>query len=160
MEESHNYVQVLIETLQKQVTVLQDILKLTQEQSTIAGKSDFNEVMLEESLNKKEVLIAKLNELDDGFTAVYGRVRSEVMNKQELYRDELKMMQSLIKQCTDLGIEIKVLEERNREKLTQCFANQQKKYGSKRTAASVASRYHQTMNNRKAMDSYFFNQKN
>jgi len=160
MEENHNYVQVLVETLKKQVTVLQDILELTKTQSVIAADSEFNEVLLEESLNKKEVLIAKLNELDDGFTAVYGRVRSEVANNQELYQDELKTMQSLIKQCTDLGVEIKVLEERNRERLAQCFASQQKKYGTKRTAASVASHYHQTMNNQKVRDAYLFNQKN
>lgn len=160
MEDSHNYVQILIDTLQKQVDVLKDVLEVTKEQSVIAGKEDFDETLLEESLNKKEVLIAKLNGLDDGFTAVYGRVHSEVREKQDLYREELQRMQSLIKECTDLGVEIKVLEERNRERLMQCFSRKQKQYGSQKTAASVASHYHQTMNNTKVSDSYFLDQKN
>ena len=160
MENSHNYIQVLIATLQKQVQVLQQILSITQEQSVIAGKADFDEIMLEESLNKKDILIAELNKLDDGFTTVYGRVRSEMMGRQEFYKDELQQMQTLIKECTDLGVEIKVLEERNREKMTQGFANKHQKYSSKRTAASVASHYHQTMNNTKIANSYFVDKKN
>lgn len=160
MEDSHSYVQVLIRTLQKQTEILKDVLAITKEQSVIAESEDFDELMLEETLNKKEVLIAKLNELDDGFTAVYGRVRSEVTDKQEQYKEELLQMQSLIKECTDLGVEIKVLEERNREKLVKCFSNKRKQYGSQMTAASVASHYHQTMNNSKIMDSYFMDEKN
>lgn len=160
MSDSRNFIQILIETLQKQVEVLKEILEITQEQSVIAQDSEFDEIMLEKSLNKKEVLIARLNELDDGFTSVYGRVRSEVKDRQELYKDELRQMQELIKECTDLGVNIRVLEERNREKLTQCFASKHKQYGSKQTAASVASRYNQTMNNMKMLNSSFFNQKN
>ena len=160
MENSHNYVQILIDTLQKQVDILKDVLEVTKEQSVIAGKEDFDETLLEESLNKKEVLIAKLNSLDDGFTAVYGRVRSEVSAQQDLYQEELQKMQSLIKECTDLGVEIKVLEERNRERLMRCFSQKQKQYNSLKAAASVASHYHQTMNNTKIQDSYFLDQKN
>jgi hypothetical protein len=58
-----------------------------------------------------------------------------------------------------LGVEIKVLEERNRDKMSKRFAGRQKEYGAQRTAANVASRYHQTMRNAQAMESYFFNQK-
>lgn len=111
-------------------------------------------------MNKKEVLIAKLNSLDAGFTAVYGRVRNEVSDKQDEYQKELQRMQSLIKECTDLGVEIKVLEERNRERLVQCFSQKHKQYSTQKAAASVASHYHQTMNNTKIPDSYFLNQKN
>ena len=77
MGDNHNYIQILVSTLQKQVGVLKEILELTKEQRRIADHSDFDEAMLEETLNKKEVLIAKLNELDDGFASVYGRVRKE-----------------------------------------------------------------------------------
>lgn len=160
MEDTHNYVQVLIDTLQKQTDVLKEVLEVTRQQSVIAGKADFDEDLLEESLNKKEVLIGKLNRLDDGFTSVYGRVHNEVKDKQDLYRKELQKMQSLIKECTDLGVEIKVLEERNRERLVQCFSKKHKQYGSQKVAASVASHYHQTMNNTKTPDSYFLDQKN
>lgn len=38
MEDSHNYVQILIDTLRKQTDVLKDVLEVTKEQSVIAGK--------------------------------------------------------------------------------------------------------------------------
>lgn len=159
MGQQENYVQVLVRTLQKQVETLSDILELTKEQSRIADAPDFDEVMLEDTLNRKEVLIAKLNELDAGFTSVYGRVRKEIQDKQDDYKEEIQQMQDLIKECTDFGVEIKVLEARNRDKLVQCFSNKQKQYGSQKTAASVASHYSQTMNNTKVVDSFFLDKK-
>jgi cell shape-determining protein MreC len=159
MTEGGNYVQILINTLQKQVDVLGEVLQLTREQSRIADSEEFDEVMLEKTLNQKEVLISRLNELDDGFVSVYGRVRQEIRDHQQTYTQELRQLRSLIQECTDLGVEIKVLEERNREKMAKCFSGKQKEYGAQRTAASVASRYHQTMRNAQAMESYFFNQK-
>ena len=155
----HNYVQILVDTLQKQTGVLKEILELTKEQRMIAEGSCFDEVALEDTLNKKEILIARLNELDDGFASVYSRVHREVNEHKKLYKEELHQLQSLIKECTDLGIEIKVLEERNRDKLSKCFAGKQKEYGAQRTAAEVASRYHQTMYNRQTVDSHLFSKK-
>lgn len=159
MDNNKKYVMVLIDTLEKQTKVLKDILEITQRQSEIAKSETFNETMLEESLNQKEILIARLNELDEGFSTVYERVRREIQGKQELYKDDLHKMQGLIKECTDLGVEIKVLEERNRERLTQCFSAKHKEYASQRTAASVASTYHKAMNNTQIVDSFFFNKK-
>ena len=159
MGDHYSYIQILVNTLQKQIETLKEILELTKEQRRIADHSDFDEAMLEETLNKKEVLIAKLNELDDGFISVYGRVRKEVKEHKELYKDELRQLQSLIKECTDLGVEIKVLEERNRDKFAQCFSGKYREYGSQRVAAEVASRYHQTMRNAQLAGSHIFNKK-
>ena len=159
MAANEDYLQILVATLQKQVDVLQQILLVTQEQSRIADLDDFDEELLGKTLNQKEILIAKLNELDDGFTAVYARVRNEISTNVNNYSEQIGTLQKLIKQCTDLGVEIKVLEERNRDKLAQCFAGKQKVYAAKRNAASVTSRYFQTMNNQRAMDAFRFNQK-
>ena len=159
MAEHENYVQVLVKTLQKQVEALTSILEITKEQSQIADAPDFDEIMLEDTLNRKQILIAKLNELDDGFTSVYGRVRKEIQDKPDNYKEDIQKMQSLIRECTDLGVEIKVLEARNRDKLVQCFSNKQQQYGSQKTAATVASHYSQTMNNTKVVDSFFLDRK-
>lgn len=159
MEDRSGYVQILVNTLQRQAEALQEVLKLTREQGQIADAPDFDERMLEDTLNRKEILIARLNELDEGFVSVYDRVRREVRENPEKYQNPLRDIQRLIKECTDLSVEIKVLEERNRNKLAQCFTEKHKEYGSQQTAASVASRYHQTMHNTRVVDSYFFNKK-
>jgi flagellar biosynthesis/type III secretory pathway chaperone len=153
-----NYVAVLVQTLEKQCTALQEILAITQKQSEIAATEDFEEGMLEDTLNRKEILIARLNELDAGFVSVYGRVRKELDGHRDKYKKELEQIQELIKKCTDLGVEIQVLEERNRDKMAQCFAGKQKLYNSKKTAATVAARYHRTMYGNGA-GSYHFSKK-
>jgi pyruvate-formate lyase len=144
-QENQNYVQLLIQTLEKQEATLQQVLQITQQQSELADDKDFDELMLENSLNQKDMLITKLNELDDGFATVYGRVRNIIMKNQSAYRNEIEQMQGYIKRCTDLGVEIKVLEERNRDKLAQCFSGKYKQYSARQTAATVASKYHRTM---------------
>jgi flagellar biosynthesis/type III secretory pathway chaperone len=145
MKEQQQYIPLLLQTLEKQVVVLQDVLKVTKEQSTMADSPNFDEVMLEKSLNQKDVLISKLNSLDDGFAAVYSKVRREITEHPERYREEVRKMQNLIKQCTDLGVEIQVLEERNRDRFSKSFADKHKQYSMKKTAATVASKYHRTM---------------
>ncbi len=143
--ENNSYIQMLLETLQKQETTLQEVLEVTKHQSEIANGQLFDEEAFGETLNQKEILIARLNSLDDGFASVYGRVRSVILQEKDVYREDVLKMKESIKRCTDLGVEIKVLEERNRDKLTQCFSEKHKQYGSQMTAATVASKYHQTM---------------
>lgn len=143
--EKSSYIGMLLQTLQKQEVTLQEVLAVTKEQSRIANGQEFDEEAFGETLNRKEILIARLNSLDDGFASVYGRVRSVILQEKDAYREELLKMQEYIKSCTDLGVEIKVLEERNRDKLMQCFSEKHKQYGSQMNAATVASKYHQTM---------------
>lgn len=159
MEDNRNYVEVLVNTLQKQTEVLKEILLVTKQQSQIADDEEFKEGMLEESLNQKEILIAQLNALDNGFGSVYEHVRKEVIENKEAYQKELADIQALIKECTDLGVEIQVLEQRNKEKLTRCFAKRHQEYNMAKTATQVASNYHKTMSNTKILDSYFLDKK-
>lgn len=159
MADGHTYTGILVGTLQKQMQILQEILSLTKEQTEIAGADSLDEEKLEKSMNAKEILIAKLNELDAGFDAVYERVRIEVRENKELYKEEIKKMQDLIRHCTDLGVEIRVLEDRNKQRFEQLFRNKKKEYGSAKTAAQVASHYQRTMSNTKILDPFFLDKK-
>lgn len=145
-KEKDSYVGMLLQTLQKQEETLREVLTVTKAQSKLADSDSFDEDRFQDTLNQKEILISRLNSLDDGFASVYGRVRNVIMQEKDNYRDEIRRMQELIKSCTDLGVEIKVLEERNRDKLAKCFSEKHKMYGARLTAATVASKYHQTMN--------------
>lgn len=143
--EKNSYINMLLHTLKKQETTLCEVLEITKEQSILANEQEFDEEAFGETLNRKEILIAQLNSLDDGFVSVYGRIRNIIMQEKGAYKEDILKMQECIKRCTDLGVEIKVLEERNRDRLMQCFTQKHKQYGSQMNAASVASKYHQTM---------------
>lgn len=159
MEEERAYIGILADTLQKEKTLLSEVLELTREQSVIADSSAFDEAMLEDTMSRKDDLILRLNELDEGFVSVYERVRRQVLGFGTQYEEALRELQTLVKQCTDLSVEIKVQEERNRSKFARRFAEKHREYGSQRTAVSVATRYNQTMRGGQIADSYFFNKK-
>ena len=159
MEDGYRYVHILLDILHKQKVILCKISEITDRQGKMADPSLFEERLFEETMEEKDVLIGELNELDSGFLSVYEHVRREVQMNRARYETELKDIQVLIKECTDLGVEIRVSEERNRTKLQNCFREKHREYGSQQTAVTAAARYRQTMRNGQVADSYFFNQK-
>lgn len=159
MEQNKHYLAVLVDALEKKKDALQNILQITKEQAELAKADTYQEEAMEKTLNAKEVELSRVNTLDEGFQSVFDRVRSEVKRNQELYRDEIARLQELIRQCTELGNEIMVLEERNRNQFSILFAKSKKDYSVSRTKASIAQNYLRTMNNTKILDAYFVDKK-
>jgi len=75
-----NYVQVLIDTINKKEETLRRILDITEEQERISKAQDYDSDHMEKTLNDKEIQISRLNYLDEGFQSVYDRVSSEIRN--------------------------------------------------------------------------------
>lgn len=147
MEDNRRYIVMLTEILEKQLAVLEQMADITSEQERIADDTKFDEEAFEETLTKKDVLIMQFNELDNGFVSVYSRIKSELHNNGQLYKQDISGMQELIRRCTDKGNEIRTMELRNRDKLERCFAMKKKEYSAKQTAATVVGKYNQTMKN-------------
>lgn len=160
MEEERTYLDILAATLQKQLEALSEVHELTLEQRRLAEQPVFDERMLEDTMERKDILIGRLNELDEGFASVYDRARGQVSRQKDQYPEEMARLQELVRQCTDLSVEIKVQEERNRTLFARRFAEKHREYSSQRTAASVATRYYQTMRGGQSAEAYFFNKKN
>ena len=103
MDQTGTYVNIMRESLERKQRYLAEILKLTNEQSVIAAAEKFDEEQFSELVEKKDVLIDNLNEIDKGFSSVYDRVRIEIQRDPVVYRDELLAIQNLIRTCVDLG---------------------------------------------------------
>ena len=159
MAQSSNYIAILKDALYKKQNALELILKITKAQEVLSKHSSYQEQEMERLLNEKEMQIARINTLDEGFQSIYDRVRVEVKDHPEQYAEEVKQLQDLIRVCTDLGNEIMVLEERNRERFSVLFSNAKSQYTVSKTKANVAQHYHKTMNNTKIMDAYFVDKK-
>ena len=159
MTQDESYVDILIDTLNKQVPVLEEVLEITRKQEAIAKSDIFDTEAFDETLMRKDVCIAKLNEYDNAFVSLYDRVKSLVRANREKYADKISVMQTLIRKCTDLGNEIRILETRNKDVIARCFANKKQEYSAKQTAATVAGKYNTTMRNVNLMgEGYRFNQ--
>ena len=141
------------ESLLRKKKYLTEILELTKKQEDLVHEEQFDEETFGEIIDKKEVLINNINEIDKGFTAVYERVRSEVLEDQALYAAELKNMQASIRECVDLGMQIEVLEERNKNALEQLFLLGFKEIGQVKQSKKVANKYYKSMSNGNVNDS-------
>lgn len=159
MNQTGTYVNIMQESLLRKKKYLNEILELTKEQERLAKEKKFNEEAFGVVIDQKEILINNVNEIDKGFTAVYDRVRTEVLADQEFYREELLSMQALIKECVDLGMQIEVLEERNRATLEQVFAVGFKGIKQVKQSKQVANKYYKSMSNGMVNDSVFYDRK-
>ncbi|MBO5468244.1 MAG: hypothetical protein J6A03_00680 [Lachnospiraceae bacterium] len=155
----NHYVQVLIDTIHKKEEVLHQILEITRQQEQLSKRDTYASEEMEAAMNEKEILIARLNYLDDGFESVYDRIRSELRNHMENYRQEIGILQDAIRRCTEKGNEIQILEERNRNRFSMLFSNARSQYATSRTQANVAQNYHKMMNHSKIADAYFVDHK-
>lgn len=159
MNQTGTYVNIMQESLVRKKTYLSEILELTKEQEKLAHAKKFDENAFGETIDKKEILINNVNEIDKGFTSVYERVRTEVHTNKNLYQNELKSMQDLIRECVDLGMQIAVLEERNRATLEQVFAIGFKGIKQIKQSKQAANRYYQSMSNGNVNDSVLYDRK-
>ena len=135
------------------------LLQLTKKHAEIAGEKDFNEDAFEDVINEKDILINNINEIDKGFTSVYDRVRTEVLDNQDVYKKELLAIQELIRECVDLGMEIEATEKRNKALFEQVFARGFKGIKQVKQSKQVANRYYQSMSNGAVNDSILYDRK-
>ena len=154
-----NYVQGLIDTISKKEETLRKILEITKQQEVISKQDTYASEDMEKTLNEKEIQISRLNYLDEGFQSVYERVSSEIRNHIDVYKQDVLVLQDKIRICTEIGNEIMVLEERNRNRFNTLFSKAHTDYSTVKSKASVAQNYFKTMNNSKVMDAYFVDKK-
>ena len=145
MEDCGKYLSILTDTLKKQNDALESIYIITQRQESIAKTEPFDEDAFDETLTEKDILIARLNELDNGFVSVYERIRVELKDDVTPYKEEIAEIKELIRKITDLSMEIKALESRNRDKLVTCFSKKKQQYAKTQSGIDVASKYKKAM---------------
>lgn len=144
MTDCRQYLDVLIDGLQKKNKILNAILTCNEQQAEViknSGKLDDFDVLVE----KKAKLIDQLNQIDNGFQAVYNRVKDTLNNQKELYKPEIIRLQSLIHEMTDIGIAIETSESRNKVAIEQYFSYTQKSVNTSRKSAKAASDYYKSM---------------
>ena len=159
MNQTGTYVNIMRESLERKRKYLTEILKLTNEQSVIAAAEKFDEERFSEIVEKKDVLIDNINEIDKGFSSVYDRVRIEIQQNPSAYRDKLLAIQELIRACVDLGVQIEAVEERNRATMEQVFSAKFQGVRQVKQSKYVANKYYKSMANGMVNDSLLYDKK-
>ena len=153
------YVGILLDSLKRKKKYLDEIEELTLKQGEIIEADRFDENAFGEIVDRKEILINNINEIDKGFTSVYDRIRSNLLDNRDDYKRELKEIQDLINACMDKGSSIEVSEERNRAKFEVVFASERKNLRQVKNSRSVANKYYKTMANGMVNDAMLYDRK-
>lgn len=153
------YVNVLEDSLSKKTSLLNSILELTKEQETLLKAESFDEEAFRAVLEKKQVYIDKLEELDNGFESIFERVKEELKDKKEQYKSNILRLQKQIAVITELGVDIEALERRNKSALERVLSQEKNKIKGNRLGNQGAVSYYNQMVNMYGNQSSFMDKK-
>ena len=78
------YVRMMVDVLKRKEKILQRILKQTKEQEVILKQEDVDYERFQSILDEKGKQIDELNEIDEGFDALFKKVEKEITAHKEI----------------------------------------------------------------------------
>ena len=137
-----NYLEILEESLRKKSAVLDEIMKYNDAQEQLLKEKNFSLEELDANMDQKDILIQKLTELDEGFEALYGRIRDQLAENKEAYKEQIKQMQELIAQITEKSVSVQAQEARNKKLIEDHFQKERSQLGQGKRASKAAYGYY------------------
>ncbi len=145
MHMTEDYLQIMIESLEKKIDVLDRVLELDKKQIAIALEQPFDMQKYDKSMDEKGVLIDELNKLDDGFTSTYERVRDAVQADPKAYADKVQRMQDLIRMAIDKGVAVEAQEQRGKQAMKSAVDSKRKEIRTIKVSNAAATQYYKAM---------------
>ncbi|MBD5158415.1 MAG: hypothetical protein HDT13_12380 [Butyrivibrio sp.] len=158
MENTKNYLQVLSESLDKKITILDKLEALTAQQKSIAQAEEFDDDAFDANTDGKAKLIAELEKLDNGFQILYDNIKAQITGNKELYRQEIEQLQAKISMILDKNAALLVEEENNRKLIAARFTSLKKEVYQIKKSRDMAASYYRNMNNISS-EAYFYDNK-
>ncbi len=153
------YVNMMVDTLERKKEILKQLLDQTREQETLLKDEEMDADVFQNIITLKGEEIDKLNQIDEGFDALFRHVEKEINENRQFYKTQILKMQQLITEVSELGIQIQALEHQNSGHFKIYLARQKQTVKKYHTNNRTASNYYQNMANaHKPGNSYFFNE--
>lgn len=156
---TEDYLQIMIESLEKKIDVLDRVLELDKRQIAIALERPFDTEKYDKSMDEKGALIDELNRLDDGFTSTYERVRGEVQANPKAYADKVRRMQDLIRMATDKGVAVEAQEQRGKQAMQSALSAKRKEIRTVKVSNEAATKYYKAMSRINEIDPQLMDRK-
>ncbi len=152
---------MLEESLVKKIEVMKSIEEENEKQKKLLKiPNEVDEEAFDKILDEKGELIDQLLKLDDGFQALFDRVKEEVGQNKDKYKDQIKRMQDYIQEITGMSASIEAAEHRNKKLAEEYFSAAREKMNFSRQTSAAAFNYYQTMNNYRDVPPQFMDNKN
>lgn len=158
--QNRTYVNMMVDVLQRKRAILEQLLEDTREQERLLLNEKMDVDAFNALVESKGTQIEELNEIDEGFDALFQRVKSEIVSHRENYRSQIETMQSLIAEVSSLGVSVQALEQQNCERFKAFLARERQGIRDFHVNNRMASAYYQNMPNiHRDNQSYFLNEK-
>lgn len=154
-----NYLMIMIQSLKKKIEVLDCIIDADERQKIGLENPSLDPDDFDKIVEEKAKYIEHLELLDQGFDKLFERVKGQLNDNRELYKDEIKEMQKLITTVTEKSNKIQVQEARNKELMTQKFAKVHKQARDVRASQQAVNQYYQNMKKINYIDPQFMDNK-
>lgn len=157
-----NYIQIMIESLEKKQGKLAEIMEKNLEQEKILKETEFSVDSFDKTVEEKAVLIEQLEMLDVGFERMYEHVKEELSSEEGrvTYKNQIKKMQQLISDITEKSVSIQAQESRNKQLVEGVFRNEREKIKSVKLGSKAAIDYYRNMNHTNFVSPQFLDTKN
>lgn len=141
----NQYILIMIQSLQKKIQILDSIMQINQRQWDELENPALDPDDFDKTFVKKAELIDSLESLDAGFQEIFDRVRDELNENREVYREEIATMQDYIRTLTEKSADIQVQEARNKTLMDKKFASVRKQVKEVRKSQKVVNQYYKNM---------------
>lgn len=146
MDQTTNYLQILDESLAKKLTVLAELISLTDEQTEVLKAEAFDEDAFNDLVVEKGELIEKLEQLDEGFQLIYDRVSEQLGENPKQYSEDVQKLQVKIRMILDQSTSLERKEASNKSLVVSKFAALKKEVRQVRKSRDSATNYYKSMN--------------
>lgn len=143
--EKRDYIPIMIQSLKKKNQVLDSIIRINQKQREELENPALDPDDFEKTFEEKATFIDELNKLDDGFQELFDHVKDELDKNREVHREEIALMQDLIRMLTDKSADIQAQEARNKELMQQKFQTVRRQVKEVRKSQQVVNQYYRNM---------------
>lgn len=142
-----NYLDILEESLQMKLKVLGEISVYNQKQEQLLRKESISLEELDENMRQKDELIQKVTALDEGFETLYERIKEQLLDNKDDYKEQIRKLQQLISQVTEKGVSIQAQESRNKKLIEDYFKKERSQLRQNRQSSKAAYNYYKSVNN-------------
>lgn len=151
--------QILLQSLEKKTQLLDKMIEQNSIQEGILKQEELDMDAFDEAINKQGTYLEELDRLDQGFEAVYDRVREELLQDKSRYRAEITRMKELIQQITDKIVTINAGNMRNKTLAENQFKKKRISIGTGASKNKAARNYYNSMNNLNFVSPQFYDSK-
>ncbi|MDD6208561.1 MAG: hypothetical protein PUB10_08595 [Clostridiales bacterium] len=145
MDYSHTYVDMMLTSLKEKVTILEELIALTKKQGEYIRGGKADTPAYDTVYEQKDRMIQALVDTDKGFEKMYQRVKEELDQNRDVYKNQILEMQKKIRTITDQSVQLQAMELRNKEAMEQYLKGERESIRQFYNNNKASSLYYQNM---------------